>query len=181
MTNIKGVLLELEAMIKKRDGRLVPLDERRIINAISKAYREVGVPVPGNLMSQIPLILTAAEGRTPKGEPVSVEAIQDSVEERLVALGDWSVARAYVRYRYKREIARESSKTMDSLMLEIVDSSNEDVLQENANKNPRELATQRDYIAGEFSRDICNRVLMPKSVVEANKSGLIHQHDVSCL
>lgn len=164
--------------IKKRDGRVVPFDSSRIVNAMKKAYADVGEPVPFQLSAQVPLIMGAAKAKTKRSEPISVESIQDAVEERLVAGGNWEVARSYVRYRYKRELARNSRDSLDALMLEIADSANDEVLRENANKNPRELATQRDYFAGELSRDLCNRVLMPRDVVEANNSGLIHEHDL---
>lgn len=169
--------------VEKRDGSLQKLDQFRIFHAIRKSRDEVeGTKLTdAEIWTLIPHTLMDAAQNTPEAEPIPVETIQNSVEKTLVQHGYFSEARAYIRYRYKRELARESRGHMDNLLLEIVDSANDAILQENANKNPAELATQRDYIAGELSRDLCNRVLMPKDVVSANKSGLIHQHGVSCL
>lgn len=107
---------------------------------------------------------------------VSVENIQDAIESLLMQRGYYDVAKTYIRYRYERQLARNGNTT-DGKIMSIVDGVNEDVIQENSNKNPKIAATQRDYIAGEVSRDIVNRLILPKDIREAHEQGLIHFHD----
>lgn len=165
-------------MIKKRDGRVVPFDSSRIVNAMKKAYADVGESAPTQLSNQVTLIMGAAKAKTKRGEPVSVESIQDAVEERLVAVGKWEVARSYVRYRYKRELARNSRGELDKTLLEITAGANQEAKDENSNKDPTKAAVMRDYIAGTVSRDISIRKLFPDDCVKAHKAGSIWLHDL---
>ena len=105
-----------------------------------------------------------------------MEEIQDMVENQIMAAGAFDVARGYVRYRYQRSLVRKSNTT-DQKILTLIDCNNEEAKQENANKNPTVNSVQRDYIAGEVSRDITKRLLLPEDVVEADREGLIHFHD----
>ena len=107
---------------------------------------------------------------------ISVEEIQDDVENRLMEEGVYEVAKAYIKYRYEHELLRNMS-TLDGKVLSIADNVNETVIQENSNKNPAILSTQRDYIAGELSRDITNRLLLPEEITKAHEEGIIHFHD----
>ena len=107
---------------------------------------------------------------------VSVEEIQDMVENQIMATGAFDIARGYVRYRYKRSLVRKANTT-DTRILSLIECNNEDVKQENSNKNPTVNSVQRDYMAGEVSRDITRRLLLPEDIVEADKLGIIHFHD----
>jgi anaerobic ribonucleoside-triphosphate reductase len=107
---------------------------------------------------------------------ISVEEIQDDVENRLMDEGVYEVAKAYIKYRYEHELLRNMS-TLDGKVLSIADNVNETVIQENSNKNPAILSTQRDYISGELSRDITNRILLPEEITKAHEEGIIHFHD----
>ena len=107
---------------------------------------------------------------------VSVEEIQDMVENQIMATGAFDIARGYVRYRYKRSLVRKANTT-DTRILSLIECNNEDVKQENSNKNPTVNSVQRDYMAGEVSRDITRRLLLPEDIVEADKQGIIHFHD----
>lgn len=150
----------------KRDGRKVPFQKEKIIDAITKAGF-----VPDNVKSKIALEIQNL------GLPeISVEDIQDLVEKKLMATSYKGVAREYVRYRYKREIIREQEKLSNSI-LEIVSHKNEYVNGENSNKNPTILSTQRDYMAGEISKDLTKRLLLPPDIVQAHEDGVIHFHD----
>ena len=107
---------------------------------------------------------------------VSVEEIQDMVENQIMATGAFDIARGYVRYRYKRSLVRKANTT-DTRILSLIECNNEDLKQENSNKNPTVNSVQRDYMAGEVSRDITRRLLLPEDIVEADKLGIIHFHD----
>lgn len=107
---------------------------------------------------------------------ISVEEIQDIVEDQLLTFGNYNIAKCYIKYRYKRSLARKSSQT-DDIIMSLIEYNNEEVKQENSNKNPMINSVQRDYMAGEVSRDITNRVLLPEDVVKAHKEGIIHFHD----
>lgn len=162
----------------KRDGREVQFQREKIINAISKASNEVsksGVSeIPQSIINGIAEELE--KKYTTENYAVSVEYIQDDIEMELMKKGYYEVARAYIRYRYERQLYRNGNST-DGKILSLVDGTNEDVIQENSNKNPRIAATQRDYIAGEVSRDITKRILLPKDIKEADENGIIHFHD----
>ena len=107
---------------------------------------------------------------------VNVEDIQDMVETGIMAMRGYEVAQKYVRYRYKRELTRKSNTT-DNGILSLLDNINEEVNQENSNKNPVINSTQRDYMAGEVSKDLSRRVLLPEEIVRAHEEGIIHFHD----
>lgn len=160
----------------KRNGLEVEFNPDKIKNAISKANTEVedkdkldSINI-NNIVEEITLDSKLLN------RSVTVEEIQDNVEESLMRYNAYKVARAYIRYRYDREKARNSNTTDDAI-LTLIERENEDVKQENSNKNPTINSTQRDYMAGEVSKDITNRYLLPKEIVEAHKAGIIHFHD----
>ena len=159
----------------KRDGRKVEFDKNKIKEAIEKAYKEVHPDEDNEVIvlaiaDVIELIL-----QYQKVNEVNIEQIQDMVETELMNK-DKDVAKAYITYRYKRELARKSHSTDDEI-LSIIDYTNEEVKEENSNKNPRIIPTQRDYIAGAVSKDLTQRVFLPKKIVDAHNEGLIHFHD----
>ena len=106
----------------------------------------------------------------------SVEEVQDMVEKQIMAHGAFEVAKAYITYRYTRALVRQANTTDDKI-LSLIECNNEEAKQENSNKNPVVNSTQRDYMAGEVSRDITNRILLPPDIVEAHNEGIIHFHD----
>ena len=150
----------------KRDGRIVPFQKEKIVAAITKAGF-----VPDDTKDKI---ATDIE-RLGKDE-ISVEEIQDIVEKKLMATSHKDVAKEYVRYRYRRELVREN-ESLNNSILEIVAAKNEYINGENSNKNPTILSTQRDYMAGEVSKDITHRLLLPPDIWEAHVQGIIHFHD----
>ena len=152
--------------VVKRDGRKVPFQRQKIINAISKA---------GFVQDETKQKI-ATEIENLNRSEISVEEIQDLVEKKLMATSHKDVAKEYVRYRYRREIIREQEKLNNSI-LEIVSNKNEYVNGENSNKNPTILSTQRDYMAGEISKDLTQRLLLPPDIVKAHEEGIIHFHD----
>ena len=156
----------------KRNGDTVPFDKEKIISAINKAFIEVdGQLYEDETASDIADMF--AEMPT---ESVSVEYIQDCIEDLLMQSDRRDVARAYIRYRYKKEIIRQTSKTYDGIM-SLVEMQNQDIKDENSNKNAVVASTQRDYMAGEVSKDLTRRVLLPSSVQAAHDAGEIHFHD----
>lgn len=162
----------------KRDGREDKFQKGKITLAIQKASDEVEKSGIAS-MPQIAIQTIATEvynNFKAQDCAVSVENIQDAIESLLMQRGYYDVAKTYIRYRYERQLARNGNTT-DGKILSIVDGVNEDVIQENSNKNPKIAATQRDYIAGEVSRDIVNRLILPKDIREAHEQGLIHFHD----
>lgn len=162
----------------KRDGREDKFQKGKITLAIQKASDEVEKS-GGEAMPQIAIQTIATEvynNFKVQDCAVSVENIQDAIESLLMQRGYYDVAKTYIRYRYERQLTRNGNTT-DGKILSIVDGVNEDVIQENSNKNPKIAATQRDYIAGEVSRDIVNRLILPKDIREAHEQGLIHFHD----
>lgn len=154
--------------IKKRDGSLVDFNKDKIINAISKAGY-----VPLKLKKTIATLIEMAA----KKETLTVEKIQDFVETELMLNYYPEVAREYVRYRYKRELIRNTKGAL-SEVLDIVNLSNQDVNEENSNKNPVILSTQRDYMAGMVSKELSEKLLFPPDVMKAHKAGIIHVHDM---
>ena len=169
--------------ITKRDGTVVPFDKQKIINAINKAIVEVDKKIidpelAETIASKIEAIvaLTGVGMGVVPAEVMSVEAVQDLVEDFLMASDRKDVARAYIRFRYKKEILRQTSKTYDGI-LELVEMKNEELKDENSNKNAIVASTQRDYMAGEVSKDISRRFLLPTVVQEAHDDGSIHFHD----
>lgn len=120
---------------------------------------------------------TIAKNISQMSHAVHVEDIQDMVEKGIMEMRGYEVAQKYVRYRYKREISRKSNTTDDSI-LALIEQMNEEVKQENSNKNPVINSTQRDYMAGEVSKDLTRRVLLPEEIVRAHEQGIIHFHDM---
>ena len=160
----------------KRNGKEVQFDISKISNAIRKANNEVE-PIYQMNEYQIMGISESVAAKCAKlNRAVSVEEIQDMVETGIMEMRGYEVAQKYVRYRYKREIARKSNTTDDEI-LSLIDQSNEELKQENSNKNPVINSTQRDYMAGEVSKDLTKRLLLPEDVVRAHDEGIIHFHD----
>ena len=162
--------------IIKRNGAEVPFDITKIIAAITKANESVDESIRMTPM-QIQRIAESVEFSCLKmNRSPSVEEIQDLVEYQIMAHGAFEVAKNYVTYRYTRSLVRRSNTT-DEKILSLIECCNEEAKQENANKNPVVNSTQRDYMAGEVSRDITNRLLLPREIVEAHEEGIIHFHD----
>lgn len=173
--------------IMKRSGERVPFDESKIVRAIEKANAEVTIPL--EKMSEEKIEEIAAQIKRDAenaGRDLSVEEIQDKVEDSLMIAGYCTLARLYITYRYKHNIDRKKStldKKIESLInVKVnkdgsVSGGNEEVNQENSNKDTKVLSVQRDYMAGEWSREYTNRNLLPEDVVNAHRNGLIHVHD----
>ena len=166
-------------LIVKRDGTQVQFDRDKIINAINKAFIEVdGKLYETDTAYDIAVeIEQAARQLAEEDHILSVESIQDLVEDYLMRSERKDVARAYIRYRYKKEILRQTSKTYDGI-LELVEMQNDELKEENSNKNAIVASTQRDYMAGEVSKDLSHRMLLPAEVVRAHDAGEIHFHDM---
>ena len=166
-------------LIVKRDGTQVQFDRDKIINAINKAFIEVdGKLYETDTAYDIAVeIEYTARQLAEEDRILSVEAIQDLVEDYLMRSERKDVARAYIRYRYKKEILRQTSKTYDGI-LELVEMQNDELKEENSNKNAIVASTQRDYMAGEVSKDLSHRMLLPAEVVRAHDAGEIHFHDM---
>ena len=163
----------------KRNGKEVIFDKTKIINAVTKANEDEQNNSKVKLSTdQIKDIADHIENYcdTNLNRAISVEEIQDMVEDQIISKGFYNIAKCYIKYRYKRTLARQANTT-DGVILSLVEQDNEEVKQENSNKNPTIISTQRDYVAGEVSRDITNRLLLPDDVVEAHKEGIIHFHD----
>ena len=162
--------------IIKRNGAETDFDLRKIVSAITRANAAVGEEYQMTEL-QIRRIADAVNlsceelGHTP-----SVEEIQDLVEDQIMAHGAFEVAKQYITYRYTRALVRRSNTT-DDRILSLIECNNEEAKQENANKNPVINSTQRDYMAGEVSRDLTSRILLPQDIVEAHNEGIIHFHD----
>ena len=161
--------------IIKRNGSEEVFDIKKIITAITKA--DTNAESRSLNDGQIEDIAEYVEFKCNKlNRAVSVEEIQDMVENQIMATGAFELARQYVRYRYKRSLVRRANTT-DNRILSLIECNNEDVKQENSNKNPAVNSVQRDYMAGEVSRDLTQRMLLPEDIVEADKAGIIHFHD----
>ena len=162
--------------IIKRSGTQVVYEGDKIRKAISKANQTV--PENERLSdAYIDAIELHVRGEGEKlGRALGVEEIQDMVESEIMKHGAYNVARNYIKYRYIRSLARKANTT-DERILSLIDCKNEEVKQENANKNPAVNSVQRDYMAGEVSRDITDRILLPQDIVQAHKEGIIHFHD----
>ena len=165
-------------VVIKRDGREAEFDKGKIANAILKAFTEVEKLSAVGDKNEVPKkISTRLYNRYQRrNRAIFVEEIQDDVETELMKEGEFVVAKAYIKYRYEHELLRNAS-SLDGKILSIADNVNETVIQENSNKNPTILSTQRDYIAGEVSRDITDRLLMPDDIKQAHEEGVIHFHD----
>ena len=176
MAPLKSDLIEVKTRVIKRNGQEVAFDGRKIINAIAAANREVSELHQMNDFQIRAVADTIAKTVNNMLHAVNVEDIQDMVERGIMEMRAYEVAQKYVRYRYKREISRKSNTT-DNGILSLIDLSNEEVKQENSNKNPVINSTQRDYMAGEVSKDLTERLLLPEEIVKAHKEGIIHFHD----
>ncbi len=160
----------------KRNGEEVEFDPEKISNAIQKANKEVEEHKSLSLL-QIADVTNRVSNRIESAShAVNVESIQDMVEVGIMQEGGYEIAQKYVRYRYQREIARKANTT-DSEILSLIECNNEEVNQENSNKDASINSTQRDYMAGQVSRDLTLRLLLPKEIVDAHKEGIIHFHD----
>ena len=166
-------------LIVKRDGTQVQFDRDKIISAINKAFIEVdGKLYETDTAYDIAVEIEYTARQLAKEDRIlSVESIQDLVEDYLMRSERKDVARAYIRYRYKKEILRQTSKTYDGI-LELVEMQNDELKEENSNKNAIVASTQRDYMAGEVSKDLSHRMLLPAEVVRAHDAGEIHFHDM---
>ena len=162
--------------IIKRSGVEVEFDPQKIVNAVSKANQSVS-DINRMTNEQIEEIASAVTAICKNmGRAASVEEVQDLVEHQIMAQGAYDVAKNYITYRYTRSLVRQSNTT-DEKIISLIECNNEEVKQENSNKNPIVNSTQRDYMAGEVSRDITERLLLPPDIVEAHKEGIIHFHD----
>ena len=160
----------------KRNGQEVDFDISKIVNAIRKANAEVSGIYQMNDYQINAVADNIAKKVQNSSHAVNVEDIQDMVETGIMEMRGYEVAQKYVRYRYKREISRKSNTT-DNGILALINQQNEEVKQENSNKNPVINSTQRDYMAGEVSKDLTKRVLLPEDIVKAHEEGIIHFHD----
>lgn len=167
---------ELKLYVVKRDGKKVPFDRQKIYNAITGAARECGSITNDELKHLTDQVVNKCLARIMQFD-LSVEAIQDMVEDTLMENNYHEIARHYIKYRQNKEIVRASKKTDDEI-LSLVECRNEEANEENSNKNPTLVSTQRDYIAGIVSKDIARRRLLPEDVVKAHDAGLIHVHDM---
>ena len=162
--------------IIKRNGAEVPFDIQKIEVAVTKANNSVAeadrmTPVQIGRIAESVELQCQKMNRAP-----TVEEIQDMVEHHIMAHGAFEVAKHYITYRYTRSLVRKANTTDDKI-LSLIECNNEEAKQENSNKNPVVNSTQRDYMAGEVSRDITNRLLLPQDIVEAHEEGIIHFHD----
>ena len=163
--------------IIKRNGSEAAFDITKIIVAVSKANKEIDER-QRLTNEQIRTIAANVEGAcVAMGRAASVEEIQDLVEKQIMGQGAFDVAKEYICYRYTRSLARRANTT-DNQILSLIECNNEEVKQENANKNPTVNSVQRDYMAGEVSKDITRRILLPREIVEAHEQGIIHVHDM---
>ena len=163
--------------IIKRDGTEVGFDAAKIVTAVTKANNRVEA---AHKLSEAEIVSIGEYVRKLAEEltrALTVEEIQDIVEKEIMRLGKYELAKRYITYRYNRSLARKSNTT-DGRILSLINCNNEDIKQENSNKNPIINSVQRDYMAGEVSKDISSRILLPHKVVEAHDAGLLHFHDM---
>ena len=158
----------------KRDGRTVEYDRNKILIAIRKANAEVDTFERVN-DDMIDGIVAGIENM--KRDTMQVEDIQDIIEQKLMAAGKFDLAKKYIIYRYTRELVRKANTTDDSIM-SLLQNSNKDVMEENSNKNAYVASTQRDLIAGEVSKDLTKRILLPEKITKAHEDGVLHFHDM---
>ena len=163
--------------IIKRSGSEVAFDRTKIAAAVEKANR-AGGQAPELSEAQVEQIAVNVETAAEKvGRALNVEEIQELVETELMRHSAYETAKRYIRYRYTRTLAR-AANTTDNQILSLIECNNEEVMQENSNKNPTVNSVQRDYMAGEVSKDITRRLLLPPEIVEAHEEGIIHFHDM---
>lgn len=159
--------------VVKRDGRAVPYDRAKIVTAIQKANQETEVSERAT-DREIEQILTYIESKN--RTRILVEDIQDMIEKKLMEYGRYQLAKIYIIYRYSRALVRKANTTDESI-LTLIKNSNQDVMEENSNKNAVAAATQRDLIAGEVSKDLTKRILLPEKISKAHEEGVLHFHD----
>ena len=159
--------------VVKRDGRIVDYDRNKIMMAIRKANVEVE-ECERISEDKIESIIAGIEGL--KRDQMQVEDIQDMIEQKLMADGKFTLAKTYIIYRYSRELVRKANTTDESIM-SLIKNSNKDVMEENSNKNAVIASTQRDLIAGEVSKDLTRRLLLPEKISKAHEEGILHFHD----
>ncbi len=162
--------------IIKRNGSEMAFDVDKIIVAITKANEAVAEDVQMTALQIKRIAESVVLSCELLGRSPSVEEVQDMVEHQIMAHGAFEVAKAYITYRYTRQLVRQSNTTDDKI-LSLIECNNEEVKQENSNKNPTVNSVQRDYMAGEVSKDITRRILLPPDIVEAHDQGIIHFHD----
>ena len=160
----------------KRNGSEVVFEGEKIAAAVRKANFAVDESARISDEAIIGVTANVVEKCERMGRAVNVEEVQDIVEDEIMKLGAYTLAKAYITYRYKRELVRKANTTDDKI-LTLIECNNEEVKQENANKNPTVNSVQRDYMAGEVSKDITRRILLPSDIVKAHEDGLIHFHD----
>ena len=160
--------------VTKRDGRIVDYDRNKIILAIQKANVEVD---RYEQVSEDTIDAIVASIENKRTENLMVEDIHDMIEQKLMAERKYELAKKYIIYRYTREMVRRANTTDDSIM-SLIKNSNKDVMEENSNKNAYIASTQRDLIAGEVSKDLTKRVLLPEKIIKAHEEGVIHFHDM---
>lgn len=167
-------------IIIKRDGTVVQFDKQKIVDAINKAFLDVDGQIyeedTANEIADYIQGIVALNAANEENPSYTVEDIQNIVEEELWRSERPDVARAYTRFRHKRELLRNANHTDESI-LGIIECCNEETKQENSNKNPTINSVQRDYMAGEVSKDLTNRILLPEEIIKAHKKGIIHFHD----
>ena len=162
--------------IIKRNGSEAVFNSDKIFSAVKKANEAVE-PADRIACEDIEKITSRVSEKCQSlGRPAGVEEVQDMVEREIMALGAFTLAKTYITYRYTRELVRKSNTTDDRIM-SLIECNNEEVKEENANKNPTVNSVQRDYMAGEVSKDITNRILLPREIVKAHEEGIIHFHD----
>ena len=160
----------------KRNGEEVEFDAEKISNAIQKANQEVEESKQLTLLQVADVTRRVVDKIEISSHAVNVEQIQDLVEVEIMKEGAYEIAQKYVRYRYQRELARKANTT-DAEILSLIECNNEEVNQENSNKDASINSTQRDYMAGQVSKDLTMRLLLPKEIVDAHNEGIIHFHD----
>ena len=166
----------MKMKIIKRNGSEAEFDVNKIVTAIKAANETVEEKVRMTQVQIDRIAYSVVIACQEMGHSPSVEEVQDLVENQIMAHGAFEVAKSYITYRYTRNLLRQSNTTDDKI-LTLIECCNEEAKQENANKNPVINSTQRDYMAGEVSRDITDRILLPKEIVDAHKEGIIHFHD----
>lgn len=176
LRRIGEIIIMGRTRVIKRNGEEVEFNPEKISNAIQKANKEVEEHKSLSLLQIADVTNRVSDQIESASHAVNVESIQDMVEVGIMQEGGYEIAQKYVRYRYQREIARKANTT-DSEILSLIECSNEEVNQENSNKDASINSTQRDYMAGQVSKDLTMRLLLPKEIVDAHKEGIIHFHD----
>ena len=163
--------------VVKRNGSEVEFDIKKIMHAIGCANREVEERYQLNALGLTNVSIAVSDTCHKYSRPVNVEEVQELVEDELMKAGAYQVAKRYIRYRYEHNMKRNQN-TLDDKIMSLVEYENDDVKEENSNKNPEIIPTQRDYIAGEVSKDISLRKILPQDVAKAHIDGIIHVHDL---